>query len=109
MSAGGPSSIGSVGAVSRVRKVAAAQRLYGKDGSNHDREPGGRQQFPRKPPCRSGTDEFEPIRYGLWRHAPFVAQLIGQILPRKDVGSAVARATYDDRPRRIAAVFDGIV
>ncbi len=106
MNASGPSSIGRAQAVSCVRKISAGERLYGKREGNQDGNSGGQRHAPRKLPCRSGTEDFTPIRYGLWRHAPFVAQLIGQILPRKDVGSAVMQATYDERPRMMAAIFD---
>ncbi|HSZ74300.1 MAG TPA: hypothetical protein VK779_05725 [Rhizomicrobium sp.] len=108
MNASGPSSIDRAGAVSRVKKISAGERLYGKRDGNRGGNSGGQARTPRKPSYRSGTEDFEPIRYGLWRHAPFVAQLIGQILPRKDVGSAVMQATYDERPRIMAAIFDAM-
>jgi hypothetical protein len=106
MNAGGPFGIDAVSAVFRVRKISGAQQLYGERDANDYADRREPQDTPRKLASRSGTEQSVPVRHGLWRHAPFVTQIIGQILPRKDRHERLMNATYDNKTRAIAAIID---
>jgi hypothetical protein len=106
MNASGPFGVGAANAVSRVRKISVARHLYGERDANEDAPAQAQPDAPKKPASRSGTDQSQPLRHGLWRHAPFVAQIIGQILPCTDDCKRLGRAAYGEEIGPVAIVFD---
>jgi len=106
MNASGPFGIDAVRAVFRVKKISVTRQLHGERDANDDADARGQREARPGLASRSGTHQSGPIRHGLWRHAPFVAQIIGQILPRMDGHTRLMDATYDNKARAIPAVID---
>jgi hypothetical protein len=106
MNASGPFGLDAVRAVFRVQKISVTQQLHGERDANEDADARGQREARPRFASRSGTEQTGPIRHGLWRHAPFVAQIIGQILPRQDGHTRLMDATYDNKSRAIPAIID---
>jgi hypothetical protein len=54
----------------------------------------------------SGTDRPVPFRYASRLVSPFVAQLLGQLLPNPEIPASQARAAYGVRETRASLLLD---
>jgi hypothetical protein len=105
MNASGPSGVGAADAMFRVQKISDTRQLHGERDPNANARAKAEPEATVKVPSRSETVQTSSIRYGLWRHAPFVAQIIGQILPQGNDHERLARVTYGDK-RAITSTID---
>lgn len=97
--AGAPSNT----AVARVQKTAESGGLHGEyRGEQGPRERRG-QRIDRRAVSRAGTFETAPLWYGPRLRAPFVAQIIGQVLG--DV-QAAPQPAYRGDDARVALMVD---
>ena len=55
---------------------------------------------------RSGTDEGVPFQHAPRLVSPFVAQLLGQIMPDPESSISRARAAYGLNEQRVSLLFD---
>jgi hypothetical protein len=68
------------------------------------------QRFPApgesQAPACSGTEEVVPFRYATRLVSPFVAQLLGQLLPDPEIPASQARTAYDVSETRASLLLD---
>lgn len=88
--------------LARIEKPSAGSGLHDDATANEERHGASAQRT--LPPRLSHSDtEDAPRWYGSRLTAPFVAQVLGQVLPRSNADAYAASAAYRSAPVRVPA------
>jgi len=84
---------GSAKALVRVEKASAGSGLHNRSKADEQRRESAADRIPQQSLSRTET-ETAPRWHGTRLSAPFVAQILGQVLPQSGPDAASARAAY---------------
>jgi hypothetical protein len=88
--------------LARIEKPSAGSGLHDGAAANGERRGASAQQAPPQRLSHSETKDA-PRWYGQHLTAPFVAQVLGQVLPRSNADAYAASAVYRRAPARVPA------
>ncbi len=92
--------LSSAKSLARIEKPSAGSGLHDGAAANEERRGASTQRVLPQSVSQSGTEDASRW-YGPRLTAPFVAQVLGQVLPRSNADACAASAAYRSAPVRV--------